>query len=81
MRDLYAGCGWENPERPWSLVSDGQRYLFQLPDHIMKQWLKNAESGIEMRIRAIDFIERFFSNMIVYYSEGGHLAIKMISID
>ena len=72
---------WENPERPWPLVSGGQRYLFQLPDHIMKQWLSNAESGIEMRIRAIDYKERFFSNMIVYYSEGGRPAIKMISID
>lgn len=72
---------WRSPERPWELESGGYIYTFQLPDSIMKGWLNNSTSDLEMKREAINLKTNFFSNMIVYYTRDGRADIKMISIN
>ena len=72
---------WISPDRPWCLSSGNQSYLFQLPDGIMKQWLKNATDELNMKKEAVNCKATFLSNMVVYYTEHGRPVIRMISID
>lgn len=77
----YYSLHWNQPSQPWKLESDGESYLFQLPESIMKLWLSNASSELEVNKEAINCKENFLSNMIVYYVEYSRPVIKMISID
>jgi hypothetical protein len=72
---------WSEPNLPWELQTEKHKYLFQLPEGILKLWLENATNEIEMKKEAINCKVNFLSNMIVYYTENGHPTIKMISID
>ena len=72
---------WDEPKLPWQLITEEQKYLFQLPRSIMKSWLDNSTNEIEMKKEAINCKANFLSNMIVYYAEYGRPVIKMISID
>ncbi len=72
---------WISPDQPWRLCSGEQSYLFQLPDNIMKQWLKNATDELNMKKEAVNCKATFLSNMVVYYTEHGRPVIRMISID
>lgn len=78
--DTYS-LHWRDSEQPWELISGEQRYMFQLPNSIMKRWLDNATNDLEMRKNAIYCKKNFMSNMIVYYAQNGKTNIKMISID
>jgi len=77
----YYSLNWNEPELPWKLNTAAQTYLFQLPDSIMKLWLDNATTELEMKKEAINCKASFLSNMIVYYTENSRPIIKMISID
>lgn len=72
---------WRANTSYWELVSDENRYIFQLPEHIAGQWLNNVANDFELRKQAINCKEEFFSNMVVYYNKNGQPKIKMISID
>lgn len=72
---------WRTSDSPWVLRSEGQEYLFQLPDSIMHNWLENSSTELEKKRSAIDCKERSLSHMVVYYRKQGLPAIKMISID
>lgn len=72
---------WRTSDFPWVLRSEGQEYLFQLPDSIMHNWLENSSTELEKKRSAIDCKERSLSHMVVYYRKQGLPAIKMISID
>lgn len=72
---------WRTSDSPWVLRSEGQEYLFQLPDGIMHNWLENSSTELEKKRSAIDCKERSLSHMVVYYRKQGLPAIKMISID
>lgn len=78
--DLYR-LHWENPSSPWTLQSGGQIYSFQLPKSILKKWLENISSDLELKKEAINCKAEFLSSMIVYYSDNYLPAVKMISID
>lgn len=72
---------WNSDEAPWILMSGGCRYMFQLPECVLAQWLHNVSNDFEKRKEAIYCKEAHMSNMIVYYKENGHPTIKMISIN
>lgn len=72
---------WVSPNLSWRMVTGNQSYLFQLPDNIMKQWLGNVESSLDMRKEAIWCKETLLSNMVVYYMKDERPYIKMISIN
>lgn len=72
---------WVSPNLPWRMVTGNQSYLLQLPDNIMKQWLGNVESSLDMRREAIWCKETMLSNMVVYYMKDERPYIKMISIN
>lgn len=78
--DTYS-LGWRDPNQPWELISGEQRYMFQLPKSIMRKWLDNTTSDLEMKKNAVYCKTNFMSNMIVYYTQNGKAKIKMISID
>lgn len=77
----YYSLRWANPEEPWNLSSGQEEYLFQLPESILKMWLNKSTDELEMKREAINCKANFLSNMVVYYTEHGQPAIKMISID
>lgn len=72
---------WDSPSEPWTLSSEGNEYLFQLPEELLLHWLNNAEDETELKIDAIHLKEEYFSNMIVYYKYSDRQFIQMISID
>lgn len=72
---------WGNPKNIWQLKSGNSTYVFQLPEDILKSWLKKSNDELEMRQEAINCKATYFSNMVVYYTEYGLPTIKMISID
>lgn len=72
---------WCNENEPWLLKTGESKYIFQLPDCIMKQWLNNVTNELEMKREAIYCKEGLLSNMIVYYTENYRPIIKMISIN
>ena len=72
---------WNHREYPWELRTSVCDYEFQLPDNIMKEWLNGAKNNMELRKGAIYYKANYFSNMIVYYTQNGHVCIKMISIN
>lgn len=77
----YYFLHWSEPNEPWRLESGEQVYMFQLPDHIMKQWLNTASNELGVRREAMRCKQNFLSNMVVYYKDNGYPTIKMISID
>lgn len=78
--ELYS-LHWNTPKQPWTLRSGRIAYHFQLPEYILKLWLKNSTTDLDRKINAINYKVNFLSNMVVYYSKYGHPQIKMISID
>lgn len=72
---------WYDETGLWSMRSGDCKYLFQLPDTLMKIWLDNARSDLEIKQNAINCKAGFMSNMVVYYKHHGLPTIKMISID
>ena len=72
---------WNSIDSPWILNFENVQYLFQLPEDIMKQWLDNVTSDLDIRKSAVKCKERLLSNMIVYYKDNKRPAIAMISID
>lgn len=72
---------WQNSDEPWTLRSGADKYSFQLPDDILKNWLNNSTSEIELKREAIHYKEQELSRMIVYYTKDGKPVIQMISID
>lgn len=72
---------WHEVSCPWELHTGNQVYLFQLPRSIMKKWLDNSTSDLELKKEAINCKAGLLSNMIVYYSNYCLPAVKMISID
>ena len=72
---------WRNQYLPWELHTAQCKYKFQLPENLMKAWLDNATTDLDMRREAILCKESFMSNMIVYYTHNSQRIIKMISID
>ncbi len=79
--DDYYSLHWATPDHPWELTSGNSSYFFQLPEDILKQWLKNSSDELNMKKEAIHCKESYLSNMIVYYVANGRPVIKMISID
>lgn len=77
----YYSLHWEDPKEPWILRSDQEEYLFQLPESILKVWLNKSTDELKMKREAINCKDSFLSHMVVYYTEDGQPAIKMISID
>ena len=77
----YYSLHWEDPKEPWILRSDQEEYLFQLPESILKVWLNKSTDELKMKREAINCKANFLSHMVVYYTEDGQPAIKMISID
>ena len=77
----YYSLHWIDPKEPWILRSGNEEYLFQLPENILKMWLNKSTGELEMKREAINCKAHFFSNMVVYYTDCGQPAIKMISID
>lgn len=77
----YYSLHWKAPKEPWILRSDQEEYLFQLPESILKVWLNKSTDELKMKREAINCKANFLSNMVVYYTEHGQPAIKMISID
>ena len=72
---------WDDVNLPWRLVSGREEYLFQLPNHVMEDWLENSVGELERRKEAISCKMNYLSNMVVYYVHNGLPTIKMISID
>lgn len=72
---------WEKQNQPWKLVCGNREYLFQLPNNIAEKWLKYSANELERKQKAVNYKEKFFSSMIVYYRCHGSAAIKMLSID
>lgn len=79
--DKYYSLHWTHPKEPWLLVSGDEEYLFQLPEDILKVWLDKSTDELQMKQEAIYCKANFLSNMLVYYTDNGQPAIKMISID
>lgn len=77
----YYSLHWEDSKEPWILRSDQEEYLFQLPESILKVWLNKSTYELKMKREAINCKANFLSHMVVYYTEDGQPAIKMISID
>lgn len=72
---------WRKVSLPWEMHSGNQIYLFQLPKSIMRRWLDNSSSDLELKREAINCKAGLLSNMIVYYSDHCLPTVKMISID
>lgn len=79
--DGYYTLHWQDKKDAWILKSGDYIYLFQLPDNIMRNWIESAANDFELKREALNYKERMFSNMIVYYSEYYKPVVKMISID
>lgn len=79
--DPYYSLRWRTPKEPWTLHSGNESYLFQLPESILKTWLGKSTNELDMKKEALHCKANFLSNMVVYYTEYGQPAIKMISID
>ena len=79
--DPYYSLHWRTPKEPWTLRSGNESYLFQLPESILKTWLGKSTNELDMKKEALHCKASFLSNMVVYYTEHGQPAIKMISID
>lgn len=80
FHELYS-LHWSTPQMPWTLRSGEVEYCFQLPEYILKHWLKNSETDLDRKVNAINCKAGFLSNMVVYYSKNGTPQMKMISID
>lgn len=80
FKDYYS-LHWSTTNEPWTLRSGDTKYVFQLPDTILKAWLDNSITDFDIKSQAINCKERFMSNMIVYYTELNIPKVKMISIN
>lgn len=72
---------WTNPQKPWMLKSGKEKYLFQLPTDILKNWLSGASDEITLKLEALNCKADYMANMIVYFTDHGGPSIKMISIN
>ena len=79
--DDFFELHWRNPKNVWQLSSGDTKYVFQLPEDILKSWLSKSKDELEMRREAINYKATYFSNMVVYYTKNELPTIKMISIN
>ena len=72
---------WTSVKDPWTLVTDGAEYQFQLPEYILKKWIDSSVTELDKRINAINYKANFMSHLVVYYCECSMPQMKMISIN
>lgn len=77
----YYSIHWGEPKDIWRLSFDEDIYTFQLPSNILKIWIENSQNELDLKRNAINCKAEFFSNMVIYYIEGGKPNIKMVSIN
>ena len=71
---------WSNSDRHWLLDSGGHVYFIQLPEDIMKDWLKSAVEEFSVREDASSHSKCLLSNLVIYYAEeDGRPAFRMVS--
>ena len=79
--DDFYSLSWREPYAPWILQSGERKYQFQLPDEILKLWLQNSSTTLDMKVNAINCKVNHLSHMVVYYTQNSMPQMKMISIE
>ena len=77
----YYYLKWTDKKHPWKMCIGKHTYLFQLPDELLKSWISESHTELDLQRNAINCKLDHFSNMVMYYKLNNVPSIKIISID
>lgn len=68
-------------KRLWSIKSGDTKYIFTLPNEVLKNWLDKSINDIELKANALAMKGNDFAMLTVYYKGEYKLIVKTISIN